>query len=96
MPTYITLADWTGEGIANAKGSPERLQHAREVVSAHGGEFTDFFMTMGSHDIVVISKFPDDESCAKAMLQIGGGGSVRTETLKAFTEDEYRDICESL
>jgi uncharacterized protein with GYD domain len=96
MPTYITLADWTGEGIANANESPQRLQNAREVASAHGGEITDFFMTMGGHDVVVVSKFPDDESCAKTMLTIGGGGSVRTETLKAFTEDEYRAICESL
>lgn len=96
MPTYITLADWTGEGIANAKESPRRLQQAREVFSAHGGEMTDFFMTMGEHDMVVISTFPDDESYAKAMLKIGGGGSVRSETLKAFTEDEYRDICDAL
>ena len=66
------------------------------VVSAHGGGFTDFFMTMSGHDMVVISTFPDDESCAKAMLQIGGGGSVRMETLKAFTEGEYRAICDAL
>lgn len=96
MPTYITLADWTGEGIANAKESPKRLQNAREVASAHGGEITDFFMTMGEHDMVVISQFPDDESCAKTMLKIGGSGSVRTQTLKAFTENEYRDVMDAL
>ena len=96
MPTYITLADWTGEGISNAKESPQRLQEARELFSSHGGEMTDFFMTMGDHDMVVISQFPDDESYAKAALKIGMGGSVRTETLKAFTEHEYRDIVESL
>ncbi|WP_372912813.1 GYD domain-containing protein [Salinigranum sp.] len=96
MPTYITLADWTGEGIANAKESPRRLQQAREAASAHGGEITDFFMTMGEHDMVVVSQFPDDESCAKTMLKIGGSGSVRTQTLKAFTEDEYRDVMDAL
>jgi uncharacterized protein with GYD domain len=96
MATYITLVDWTGEGITNAKRSPERLQQAKEVFSRHGGEITDFFMTMGAHDIVVVSKFPDDESCARATLQVASGGSIRTETLKAFTEDEYRDIIDSL
>ena len=96
MPTYITLAEWTGEGIAHAKESPRRLQQAREVFSAHGGEMTEFYMTMGEHDMVIVSTFPDDESYAKAMLKIAGGGSVRSETLKAFTEDEYRDICEAL
>jgi uncharacterized protein with GYD domain len=96
MATYISLVDWTGEGVANAKRSPERLQQAKEVFSTHGGEMTDFFMTMGAHDMVVVSKFPDDESYAKAMLQVASGGSVRTETLKAFTEDEYRDIIDAL
>jgi uncharacterized protein with GYD domain len=51
---------------------------------------------MGEHDMVVVSKFPDDESYAKAMLQTARGGSVRTKTLKAFTEEEYRDIVDAL
>jgi uncharacterized protein with GYD domain len=96
MPTYVSLVDWTGEGIANVTESPKRLQQAREVFTSNGGEMTDFFMTMGAHDMVVVSKFPDDESYAKAMLQVGRGGSVRTETLKAFTEREYRDIVGAL
>ncbi|AUV83428.1 GYD family protein [Salinigranum rubrum] len=96
MPTYITLVDWTGEGIANVKESPRRLQQAREVFSTHGGEMTEFFMTMGQHDMVVVSQFPDDESYAKALLTVARGGSVRTETLKAFTEDEYRDVVDAL
>lgn len=96
MQTYITLADWTEEGIANVKESPERLQNARELFSSLGGEMTDFFMTMGNHDMVVVSQFPDDESYAKAALKIGANGSVRTQTLKAFTDDEYRDIIDAL
>jgi uncharacterized protein with GYD domain len=96
MPTYISLVDWTGEGIENVKESPNRLQQAREMFTSHGGELSQFFMTMGEHDMVVVSKFPDDESYAKAMLQTARGGSVRTKTLKAFTEEEYRDIVDAL
>jgi uncharacterized protein with GYD domain len=96
MPTYITLVEYTGEGIANMKESPERLQQAREIATSNGGELSQFFLTMGEYDAVAISTFPDDESCAKTMLRVAQGGAVRTKTLSAFAEDEYRDICDAL
>lgn len=51
---------------------------------------------MGRYDMVVIADLPDDEAAARAALTLAKGGSVRTETLKAFTEDEYREIVAGL
>ena len=96
MPTYISLADWTGEGIENVDGSPGRLDEAKELAESLGGEMKHFFMTMGQYDIVVITEMPDDDAAAKMALTLGRGGAVRTETLKAFTEEEYRDIVADL
>jgi len=45
---------------------------------------------------VVMGEYPDDETAAKVGLGIGSGGVVRTETLRAFTEDEYRKIIAAL
>ena len=39
---------------------------------------------------------PDDETYAKAMLSLGAQGNVSTETLKAFSEDQFRKIVDSL
>ncbi len=47
---------------------------------------------MGQYDAVIISEFPNDEACAKFTLSLGALGNVTTETLKAFTEAEYRKI----
>ncbi|WP_255198675.1 GYD domain-containing protein [Halorarius litoreus] len=96
MPTYITLTNYTQHGIENIKDSPTRLDQAKEVVASVGGEFKDFYLTMGQYDIVFIADFPDDEAAAKAMLTIAKGGSVRSETLKAFNEHEYRDVIGTL
>ncbi|MGM0591473.1 MAG: GYD domain-containing protein [Halobacteriota archaeon] len=96
MPTYITLVDYTEDGITNMKESPDRLDRAKGVVEEMGGEFTHFFLTMGSHDAVAIMEMPDDTKAAQAALTIASGGAVRTETLKAFTEDEYRDVIAGL
>jgi uncharacterized protein with GYD domain len=39
---------------------------------------------------------PDDETATKLALAIGSRGAVRTDTLSAFTEDEYRKIIAAL
>ena len=52
MPTYIALVDWTGEGIENVDGSPDRLDDAKELAESLGGEMTHLFVTMGQYDIV--------------------------------------------
>ena len=51
-----------------------------------------FYLTMGRCDMVVIVEAPSDEAAAAVMLSVGRLGNVRTETLKAFPDAEYRDI----
>ncbi len=92
MPTYISLVNYTQKGIENIKESPARLDKAKEAMRAAGGELKAFYLTMGRYDIVVISEAPNDEAYAATMLAIGAAGAVRSETLKAFTEEEYRNI----
>ena len=96
MPTYITLVEYTQKGIENMKESPERLERAKEVTESFGGEYKRFYLTFGQYDAVYVAEYPDDESAAKAALTVAGAGAVSTETLKAFTEDEYRDIVADL
>ena len=92
MPTYITLVNYTQKGIENIKESPARLDKVKEAMRAAGGELKAFYLAMGRYDMVVISEAPNDEAYAATMLAIGAAGAVRSETLKAFTEEEYRNI----
>jgi uncharacterized protein with GYD domain len=43
-----------------------------------------------------VGEHPNDETAARAALMTGSLGNVRTETLRAFTEDEYRKLIKSL
>ena len=47
---------------------------------------------MGKYDIVTIIDAPNDEALADIVLNTGSKGSVRTETLKAFTEGQFRTM----
>ena len=51
---------------------------------------------MGQYDAVVITEEPDDLTVASLRLAIGSMGNVSTETMRAFTEEEYRDIINGL
>jgi uncharacterized protein with GYD domain len=51
---------------------------------------------MGQYDAVAIGEAPSDEAYAATILAIGSAGAVRTQTLRAFTEDEYRKIIAAL
>ncbi len=92
MPTYITLIKWTDQGIRNVKESPQRLDATRKAIEATGGKLVGFYLTMGRYDAVLISEAPSDEAVAALVLSAGSQGSVRTETMKAFPEDQYRNI----
>jgi uncharacterized protein with GYD domain len=96
MATYITLVNYTKQGIKNIKESPARLDAAKEAFKAFGAEMKQFYLTMGRYDIVLVSEAPNDEAVAKAALAIGSRGAVKTETFRAFNEDEYRDIIGAL
>lgn len=96
MATFITLINFTEQGIANIKDGPKRLDAAREALGAMGVSITEVFLTMGPYDMVTIVEGPDDETAAKALLTIGAQGNISTLTLKAFTEDEYRSIIAGL
>jgi uncharacterized protein with GYD domain len=57
---------------------------------------TSFYLTIGQYDAVAIVELPGDEALAKVALALASQGNVRTETLRAFKEDEYRKIIGSL
>lgn len=96
MPHYVMLLRYTTQGMANIKQSPSRLDAARKAAEAAGGKIHGWYLTMGKYDAVLISEFPDDDACAKFALSVGALGNVNTQTLRAFTEPEYRKVVSSL
>ena len=96
MAKYILLANWTDQGIRNIKDSAKRLDTGLALAKQQGCVYENFFMTMGSFDMVSVIEAPDDETLAKYVLTVAAGGNLRTVTLKAFPEDSYRSIIANL
>jgi uncharacterized protein with GYD domain len=96
MPAYVTLFKWTQQGLANIKSAPERIKQAKALIEKTGGKAIGVWVTMGTYDIVAISEGPDDANAAATTLAIAQGGNVTSQTLKAFSEEEFAQIVAKL
>ncbi len=96
MATYIMLFNFTQQGIQNIKKGPARVEAAKQAFRDLGAEVKEFYLVMGRYDTVFIVEAPDDETIARAALTVGSLGNVRTETLRAYTEDEFKKIVAAL
>src|SRR5687768_1369986 len=92
MPTYVSLCKWTEQGVQNARESTRRAEQAKAAVRKLGGKLTTILWTQGRYDLIAISDFPDEESAMAFLLTLGGGGNVRTETLRAYSAADMERI----
>ena len=96
MPTYVSLINWTDQGIRNVKDTLDRTDRVIELAERHGARLEQIYWTVGPYDIVTIVEAPDDESATALLLEIGSAGNVRTTTLRAYNREEMSGIIERL
>ena len=96
MPAYITLYNWTEQGVRNVKDTAKRTQAAREAWEAAGGRFIGIWWTFGQYDGFVVHEAPDDATANRLLLATGKLGNIRTTTMRAFGEEEIAGILEDL
>lgn len=94
MPTFITLLNFTDQGIRQIQDSPHRADHFTEVAEREGARVLAQYWTLGAHDGVLILDAPDEETAATVLLRLGASGSVRTQTMRAFEWAEAQDLIE--
>ena len=92
MPTYIMLANFTDQGIRNVKDSPKRADVFKSAAKKAGATVKEVFWTLGQYDVVAIVEAPDDVSMTALGLGTGKLGNVRTQTLRAFSAADMKNI----
>ena len=91
MPTYVTLANFTDQGIRNVKESPDRLNAFRAMAEKAGVNIKSVHYTVGAYDIVTVVE-GSDEAITSVLLKLGSLGNIRTQTMRAFSPDEMRSM----
>jgi uncharacterized protein with GYD domain len=90
MSTYVSLLSYTDQGIRNIKDAPKRLEATKKALKELGGSLKAYYMTQGGYDGVVIFEVPDEIALTTFLLNVGAAGNVRTTSLRAFTEEEFK------
>ena len=96
MATYLALFNFTQKGAETLKEAPSRIDAARQLAKSVGGDVKEVYLAMGQYDLVALFDAPDDEAVAKVMLGIGQRGTVSSQTMRLFSEAEFRRLCTEL
>jgi uncharacterized protein with GYD domain len=92
MASYVMVFNFTAKGVENVHESPKRVEAAKETCRNLGGEVTAFYGLMGRYDTMLILEAPDDGTALRIAASISRKGNVRTETWRAFSEGEFREL----
>jgi uncharacterized protein with GYD domain len=96
MPKYVALVNWTEQGVKNVKETVNRSHQVREMFQGMGVTLEQLYWTAGHYDIVVVLDGPDDQTVSAALLTASKAGNFRTETLRAFDEQEMQQILDKV
>ena len=92
MAMYVSLLQFTEQGIRNVKDTVKRGAAATAEAEKMGLKVTDSFWTMGAYDVVLLLDAPDDAAVTAFALKLGAMGNVKTQTMRAFRRKEMEGI----
>jgi len=92
MAKYVSLLQFTEQGIRNVKDTTKRAAAATAEGEKMGVKVTDSFWTMGAYDVVLLLDAPDDETVSAFAAKVGSLGNVKTHTMRAFGREEMEKI----
>ena len=92
MAHFIVLANFTDQGIKGVKETGKRAKGFRDAAKSMGVTIKDIFWTFGTYDVVLTMEGPDDETVAALMMKFGSLGNMKSQTLRAFSENEIGAI----
>jgi uncharacterized protein with GYD domain len=96
MTTYISLINWTDQGIRNFSDTVQRAEDAKALAQRMGGSIASIYWTVGQYDLVTVADFPSDETGTAFLLALGSQGNVRTTTLRAYDASEVAGVINKL
>jgi len=96
MPTYVSLLNWTDQGIRNVKDTTKRAKAFQGIATKMKVKVKEIHWTMGCYDVVVVMEAPDDEAISRLMLGLCALGNVKTETLRAYSAQEMNQILKGM
>jgi uncharacterized protein with GYD domain len=92
MVTYVTLFNWTEQGIAKVQDTIKRAEDFAAVAEKAGARVKQQYWTVGRYDGVLVLEAPDDATAVGLIAKVAKLGFIRTQTLRAFDSAEIGKV----
>jgi uncharacterized protein with GYD domain len=92
MARFLSLIQFTEQGIKAVGKSTGRAERFRKAVEAAGGQVEAMYWALGEFDGALVFGAPDEQTAAKLLVQLGQEGNVRTKTQQVFDAKEFDSI----
>jgi uncharacterized protein with GYD domain len=96
MPKYVVLYKFTDQGAKTIKDTVQRARDNRTESERRGFTIHGVYWTQGQYDLVTIVEAPNETAMMTAMLGIVSAGNAKSETMRAFDENEMQQITAAL
>ena len=96
MPTFIIFISFTDQGIKTVKDVPKRVRAGKALLKKLGGRAKQVYLTSGESDALMIAEVPNGDVVAKFAMALSSRGNVRTKTVRAWPEADFRKMISEL
>ncbi len=91
---YVLLIKWSKASIAGHTEHAKWLAGAAAAIERLGGSLEKAVWTQGRYDVVLLVSARSPDDVAAFSLLLGTKKGVRTETLRAFDDEQFESISE--
>ena len=92
MVTYVTLFNWTEQGISKIQDTLKRAEDFTAVAEKAGARVKAQYWTVGQYDGIVVLEAADDATAVGLIAKVAKLGNIRTQTLRALDAAEMRGV----
>lgn len=92
MPKFLTLINFTEQGIKSFKDTAKRADAFVKKAKDAGVTINNILWTVGPYDGAILFEAPDEQTAAGLLVQLAAQGNVRTQTLRAFDREEIAAV----
>jgi len=92
MPTFVTLSNFTDQGMKSIKDTTKRAEAFKKAAKDAGVTVKELLWTQGQYDLVTVLEASDETAANALALAVAKLGNIRGTTLRAFTAAEMDKI----
>lgn len=92
MPLFVVLGHITDTGAKDMNNFMSVLDQNLARAESLGMKIHGWYMTQGQYDFVIVEEAPSAEAIMKQSFGAAGTGLSRSETMRAYSLDEVRQI----